>query len=180
MSIEQAAIAFVAATKKRAQARSHLSALRKKWLAENDAFWDKYESDGMEGHNDMLEALHDREQANAEYRRAKSRLFRACPPGVATPLSDFIRNASPERKAEVFGRVMDNVTERQQAVIAAAGGVPAVDARAAEVMRLADAFAEASAETARGDDDAKDPVLAREALARALGVNVDQGGNDGR
>jgi hypothetical protein len=76
MSIEATAVAFVAATKKRAQARSHLSALRKKWLADNDAFWDKYESDGMEGHNDMLEALHDREVANAEYRRAKSKLFR--------------------------------------------------------------------------------------------------------
>jgi hypothetical protein len=82
MSIEATAREFVAATKKRAQARSHLSALRKKWLADNDAFWDKYESDGMEGHNDMLEALHDREQANAEYRRAKSRLFRACTTGV--------------------------------------------------------------------------------------------------
>lgn len=83
MSIEQFAVAFVAATKKRAQARSHLSALRKKWLDDNDSFFDKHESDGMEGYDDMMTALHDREQANTEYRRAKSRLFRACTSGVA-------------------------------------------------------------------------------------------------
>lgn len=78
MNIEATAIAFVAATKKRAQARSHLSALRKKWQDDNNAFFDKYESDGMEGYHDMVGALHDRETANAEYRRAKSRLFRVC------------------------------------------------------------------------------------------------------
>lgn len=82
MSIETAAMEFVAATKKRAQARSHLSTLRKKWQDDNDAYFDKYESDGMDGYHDMMEALHDRKAVNAEYRRAKSRLFRAC---AATP-----------------------------------------------------------------------------------------------
>lgn len=37
--------------------------------------------------------------------------------GVATPFSDFIRNASPEEKAKVYGEVMDRVSEQQRAVI---------------------------------------------------------------
>lgn len=82
MSIESTAVAFVAATKKRAQARSHLSALRVKWMGESGAFFDKSESEGEEGYEEMMAALHDREQANVEYRRAKSRLFRACAAGV--------------------------------------------------------------------------------------------------
>jgi hypothetical protein len=43
--------------------------------------------------------------------------------GVETPFSDFIRNATPERKAEVYGAVMDKVAEQQRAVIDAADGV---------------------------------------------------------
>lgn len=41
--------------------------------------------------------------------------------GPASGLSDFIRNAAPERKAEVYGEVMDKVAEQQRAVIDAAG-----------------------------------------------------------
>jgi uncharacterized protein YodC (DUF2158 family) len=90
MSIAEAAVAFAAATKKRAQARSHLSALRKKWLVDYDTFFDKSESSGDEGYEAMLAALKARETANAEYRRAKSRLFRACaalPEGRATTVA---------------------------------------------------------------------------------------------
>lgn len=48
----------------------------------------------------------------------------ASPCGVmASPLSDFVRNTTPEKKAEVFGRVMDKVADQQQAVIDAASGV---------------------------------------------------------
>lgn len=43
------------------------------------------------------------------------------PHGVPTPLSDFIRNATPEHKAQVFRKVMDNVANQQQSVIDAAG-----------------------------------------------------------
>jgi hypothetical protein len=39
----------------------------------------------------------------------------------ASGLSDFIRNASPEHKTEVYGKVMDKVSEQQQAII---DGVP--------------------------------------------------------
>lgn len=41
----------------------------------------------------------------------------SCAYGVATPFSDFIRNASPEEKAKVYGEVMDRVSEQQRAVI---------------------------------------------------------------
>lgn len=78
MSAEQLAIAFVAATKKRAQARSHLSALRRKYLEETGEFFDKDEGRGEEGYDEMMAALKAREDANVEYRRAKGRLFRAC------------------------------------------------------------------------------------------------------
>lgn len=83
MSIEETAVAFVAATKKRAQARSHLSTLRRNWLVDNDTFFDKDESRGDAGYDEMLAALKAREDSNAEYRRAKSRLFRACNGGVS-------------------------------------------------------------------------------------------------
>jgi hypothetical protein len=40
-------------------------------------------------------------------------------PGVkGTAFSDFIRNGTDERKAEVYGKVMDKVDAQQQAVIA--------------------------------------------------------------
>lgn len=78
MSIEALAREFVAATKKRAQARAHLSKLRKKWHEDNGSYFDQHGDDGEEGHTEMMEALHDREVANADLRRAKSRLFRAC------------------------------------------------------------------------------------------------------
>jgi hypothetical protein len=82
MSIEERAVAFVAATKKRAQARTHLSALRRKYLAETGEFFDITESRGEEGYDEMMAAMKAREESNAEYRRAKSRLFRACTAGV--------------------------------------------------------------------------------------------------
>jgi hypothetical protein len=82
MSIEAMAVEFVAATKKRAQARSHLSALRKKYLEETGEFFDKDEGRGEEGYDEMMAALKAREDANADYRRAKSRLFRVCAAGV--------------------------------------------------------------------------------------------------
>lgn len=78
MSIEALAIEFMAATKKRAQARRHLSALRREWHDYNGEYFDKYESPGEEGYDEMMAALKAREDANAELRRAKSRLFRAC------------------------------------------------------------------------------------------------------
>ena len=37
--------------------------------------------------------------------------------GNVNPLSEFIRNATPDEKAEVYGRVMDKVAEQQQAVL---------------------------------------------------------------
>jgi hypothetical protein len=86
MSIEAMAIEFVAATKKRAQARSHLSALRRKWQDDGGEYFDKVESRGEEGYDEMMAALKAREDCNAEYRRAKSRLFRACASGVGIPL----------------------------------------------------------------------------------------------
>ena len=39
------------------------------------------------------------------------------PAPAASALSDFVRNATPERKEEVYGRVMDKVAEQQQEVI---------------------------------------------------------------
>lgn len=78
MNIEQMAIAFVAVTQKRAKARSHLTALRKKWLQDYDMFFDKAESRGEEDYPAMVAALEAREQCNAEYRKIKSRLFRMC------------------------------------------------------------------------------------------------------
>ena len=78
MGIEAAAVEYVAATKKRAQARSHLSALRREWQDDGGRYFDKYESEGEVGYDEMMAALKAREDANAEYRRAKSRLFRAC------------------------------------------------------------------------------------------------------
>lgn len=39
------------------------------------------------------------------------------PPKITRSFSDFMRNASVEDKAELFGYVMDRVAERQQAVI---------------------------------------------------------------
>lgn len=47
-------------------------------------------------------------------------------PAEGTPLSDFIRNATPERKAEVYGAVMDKVAEHQRGVIASAAPQPVV------------------------------------------------------
>lgn len=38
-------------------------------------------------------------------------------PASTSALSDFIRNATPERKAEVFEQVMDKVIEQQKEVI---------------------------------------------------------------
>lgn len=84
MSIETLAREFVAATKKRAQARAHLSKLRKKWHEETGSYFDRHGSEGEDGHTEMMEALHDRETCNAELRRAKSRLFRAV--GVGVPV----------------------------------------------------------------------------------------------
>jgi len=74
---------FVAATKKRAQARTQLSTLRRKYLEETGEFFDKDEGRGEEGYDEMMAAIKAREDANADYRRAKSRLFRACAAGVA-------------------------------------------------------------------------------------------------
>jgi hypothetical protein len=88
MSIEAMALEFVAATKKRAQARSHLSALRRKWLNEGGEFFDEDECRGEEGYDEMMAAIKAREDANADYRRAKSRLFRACASGVLGTLND--------------------------------------------------------------------------------------------
>lgn len=85
MSIEAAALAFVAATKKRAQARSHLSALRRKWQDEGGAYFDKDECRGEEGYDEMMAALKAREDCNTEYRRAKSRLFRAAASAQEVP-----------------------------------------------------------------------------------------------
>jgi hypothetical protein len=43
----------------------------------------------------------------------------SCAYGVkGTAFSDFIRNGTDERKAEVYGKVMDKVDAQQQAVIA--------------------------------------------------------------
>jgi hypothetical protein len=78
MTIEQIAKAFVVATKKRSQARRHLSELRRKWLQDYDMFFDKEESRGEDGYPAMVAALDSRKQCNAEYRSVKSRLFRAC------------------------------------------------------------------------------------------------------
>jgi hypothetical protein len=39
-------------------------------------------------------------------------------------LSDFIRNASPERKAEVYARVLDGVSKRQEAVLLSVARCP--------------------------------------------------------
>jgi hypothetical protein len=44
-----------------------------------------------------------------------------------TNLSDFIRNASPEHKAEVYGKVMDKAAEQQQAVIDGVALPPGVE-----------------------------------------------------
>lgn len=95
MSIEATAIEFVAATKKRAQARSHLSALRKKWLDDYDTFFDKDESRGDEGYDAMIAALKAREDSNADYRRAKSRLFRACAHGVGIGHDQTVSQQTP-------------------------------------------------------------------------------------
>lgn len=84
MSIEQMAIEFVVVTQKRAKARSHLSALRKKWLQDYDAFFDESEDRGEEGYPAMMEAIKARESCNAEYRKIKSRLFRACKQSAGT------------------------------------------------------------------------------------------------
>lgn len=81
MTREALAVAFMFATKTRAQARTHLSALRKKYLEETGEFFDEDEGKGEEGYEEMMAALKAREEANAEYRRAKSRLFRACAAG---------------------------------------------------------------------------------------------------
>lgn len=86
MTIEALAREFVAATKKRAQARSHLSALRRKWQDEGGEYFNEEECRGELGYDEMMAALKAREECNAEYRRAKSRLFRACPDGA--PLAD--------------------------------------------------------------------------------------------
>lgn len=82
MTIEAMAVEFVAATKKRANARSNLTALRRKYLEETGQFFDKDEGQGDEGYDEMMAALKAREDANADYRRAKGRLFRACTAGV--------------------------------------------------------------------------------------------------
>jgi hypothetical protein len=66
-------------------------------------------------------ALNSRSKAVGEFQR----LFALHAEGAAGPmgdaevtgLSDFIRNASPEHKAEVYGKVMDKAAEQQQAVI---------------------------------------------------------------
>jgi hypothetical protein len=39
--------------------------------------------------------------------------------------SEFIRNASPEEKGEVYGKVMERVAEQQSAVIASAALISA-------------------------------------------------------
>ncbi len=82
MTIEAMAREFLAATKKRAQARSHLSALRRNWINEGGGFFDEEECRGEVGYDEIMAAIKAREDANAEYRRAKSRLFRACAPGA--------------------------------------------------------------------------------------------------
>lgn len=87
MSIEEMAVAFVAATRKRAQARSHLSALRRKWQDEGGEYFNEEECRGELGYDEMMAALKAREDANAEYRRAKSRLFRACNSGAPASAS---------------------------------------------------------------------------------------------
>lgn len=45
------------------------------------------------------------------------------PAPTSSALSEFIRNATPERKAEVYGQVMDKVVEQQQEVIERAKAV---------------------------------------------------------
>ncbi len=56
--------------------------------------------------------------------------------GVTTPLSDFIRNASPERKADVYGKVMEKVDDQQRAVIDSASGVSPVEAQSLSIDRI--------------------------------------------
>lgn len=48
------------------------------------------------------------------------------PQGANSDMSEFIRNASPDRKADVYGRVMDAVAAQQESVIRAAAQGEAV------------------------------------------------------
>lgn len=64
--------------------------------------------------------LTSKKPAAIDWARRMAAAINALEGARARAFSDFIRNATPEEKAEVYGRVMDKVGEQQREVIAAA------------------------------------------------------------
>lgn len=94
---------------------------------------------------------------------------------VSSRFADFIRNASAEQKAEVYGRVMDKVCEQQRAVIAAAQAEPEWDrGPLTEPAELYDDAAFAEFDRLRNVN--KGPKLARREADHALDLQIQMQG----